>query len=107
MKTLIWIIFLTGVAGSALSQSVSPGWWRASLQRQEGFTIDLNIDVQYKDGKSVWYLRNASERMPITDIQQKQDSILVQMPLFESEFRLKQEKNKTLRGVWIKGTASI
>lgn len=106
MKTIIWLILLTGLAGSALSQSVAPGWWRASLQRQDGFTIDFNIDVQYKDGKPVWYLRNASERMPITEIQQKRDSILVQMPLFESQFRLKQQANKTLRGVWIKGTSS-
>jgi peroxiredoxin len=102
MKTLIYLFLLASLTASAQS----PGWWRASLQRQDGFTIDFNIDVQYKNGKPTWFLRNASERMPITAIQQKEDSLLVQMPVFESEFRLKKENDNTLRGVWIKGTAS-
>jgi thiol-disulfide isomerase/thioredoxin len=106
MKTFIWIILSIGAALSSIAQPVPAGWWRASLQRQDGNTIDFNIDVQNKNGKPIWYLRNASEKIPITAIQQKQDSVLVQMPLFESEFRLKKENNRTLRGVWIKGTSS-
>src|SRR5687767_2389480 len=106
MKTFTWIILSIGAALSSIAQPVPAGWWRASLQRQDGNTIDFNIDVQNKNGKPIWYLRNASEKIPITAIQQKQDSVLVQMPLFESEFRLKKENNRTLRGVWIKGTSS-
>lgn len=108
MKKIIWIISLvTGVVSSTLANPTLPaaGWWRASLQRQDGHTIDFNVDIQYKNGKPVWFIRNAAEKIAVTAITQKQDSMLVQMPLFESEFRLKFENN-TLRGVWIKGTAA-
>jgi Peroxiredoxin len=99
MKTLISLLLLTTLSASA--QSISNGWWRASLQRQDGFTIDFNIEVK----NNTWYLRNAEERMPITAIRHQGDSLFVQMPVFESEFRLKKEGKNTLRGIWIKGTS--
>lgn len=99
MKILTSLLLLTTFSASA--QSITNGWWRASLQRQDGFTIDFNIEVK----NNTWYLRNADERMSITAIQQTQDSIVVQMPVFESEFRLKKENRNNMRGVWIKGTS--
>ena len=96
------------IAGSNLLANPMPpsGWWRASLQRRDGVTIDFNVSIQYKNGKPVWYIRNASEKIAVTAIEHKGDSVLVQMPLFESEFRLQYANNNSLQGVWIKGTAS-
>jgi thiol-disulfide isomerase/thioredoxin len=105
-------ISIFSVVLSTLSYSLAnptlpaAGWWRASLQRPDGNTIDFNVEIQYKNGKPVWFIRNASEKIAVTAIEHKQDSILVQMPLFESEFRLQYENSKTLRGMWIKGTAA-
>jgi peroxiredoxin len=109
MKKFIWIfsLIISSISISLANPTLPPaGWWRASLQRPDGNTIDFNVDVQYKNGKPVWFIRNASEKIAVTAIEQKQDSILVQMPLFESEFRLQFENSKTLRGMWIKGTAA-
>jgi thiol-disulfide isomerase/thioredoxin len=108
MKKITWLFcLLTGLAPFASANSPVPtGWWRASLQRNDGNTIDFNVAIQYKKGKAVWFIRNASEKIEVTAIEQKQDSILVQMPLFESEFRLQVVNNNTLRGVWIKGTST-
>lgn len=108
MKEITWIIgLLTGLITSSFANTTLPtGWWRASIVRPDGNTIDFNVDMQYKKGKPVWFIRNATEKIAVTAIAQKQDSILVQMPLFESEFRLQFENNNTLRGVWIKGTSS-
>ena len=109
MKKFIWIFsLLIGTVSFSLANSKPPaaGWWRASLQRADGNTIDFNVSIQYKNGKPLWFIRNASEKIAVTAIEQKQDSIIVQMPLFESEFRLQYEDSKTLRGVWIKGTAA-
>lgn len=108
MKEITWIIgLLTGLIASSFANPTLPtGWWRASILRADGNTIDFNVAMQYRKGKPVWFIRNATEKIEVTAIEQKQDSILVQMPLFESEFRLQFENNNTLRGVWIKGTSS-
>src|ERR1044072_186005 len=100
------ICLITAFATTSFANLPMPtGWWRATLQRKDGNTIDFNVSMQYKNGKPIWYIRNASEKITITAIEQKQDSILVQMPLFESEFRL-QFNNNTLQGEWIKKTST-
>jgi thiol-disulfide isomerase/thioredoxin len=108
MKKITWIIgLLTGLIASSFAHLPLPsGWWRASILRPDGNTIDFNVAMQYKKGKPVWFIRNATEKIEVTAIEQKQDSMLVQMPLFESEFRLQLANNNTLSGVWIKGTSA-
>ncbi len=54
-----------------------------------------------ENGKPAWYIRNAEERIAVTNITRTGDSLLVQMPVFESQFRLKYSKG-LLQGVWIK-----
>lgn len=106
MKKIPWLLcFMAAFAATASRNLPLPtGWWRASLLRKDGNSIDFNISMQLKKGKPVWYIRNAAEKIEVTAIVQKQDSILVQMPLFESEFRL-QYTNNNLHGVWIKNTS--
>jgi thiol-disulfide isomerase/thioredoxin len=108
MKKIPWMIgFITVLTLHAAANAPLPaGWWRATLQRADGNTIDFNVAMQYKNGKPLWLIRNATEKIQVTGIEQKQDSIFVKMPLFESEFRLQQVNNNTLRGVWIKSTAN-
>src|SRR5690242_13059792 len=103
----IFLLLLAGIFISAQGQRALPtGWWRASLQRQDGKTIDFNFEVVNQKGKPVWYIRNASERILVTDIQWNHDSLVVHMPLFESQFRLHYEKADILRGLWIRATSS-
>jgi thiol-disulfide isomerase/thioredoxin len=110
MKKITWIISLLTafIFNAAANNTQKPlgGMWRASLQRTDGHTIDFTVTIQYVGGKPVWLVRNATEKIKVTAIEQKQDSILVQMPLFESEFRLKLVNDHTLQGLWIKGTAA-
>ncbi|WP_207513342.1 peroxiredoxin family protein [Longitalea luteola] len=108
MKKISWIIGLMTafVFSAAANQKPAGGMWRASLQRADGYTIDFSVTIQYISGKPVWFVRNAEEKIRVTAIEQKQDSIVVQMPLFESEFRLQLLGTHTLRGVWVKGTST-
>ncbi|WP_205512681.1 peroxiredoxin family protein [Longitalea arenae] len=109
MKKIPWIFgLITAFILPAATKAQKPagGAWRASLQRADGNTIDFSVTIQYAAGKPVWQVRNAAEKIKVTAIEQKKDSIFVQMPLFESEFRLKLENNQTLRGSWIKGTST-
>lgn len=85
------------------AQQPSPGtWWRAQLHRADGQNIVFNFEWTTEKGKPVWNIRNASERIRVTDIQVKGDSMIVQMPLYESQFRVKKD-GVNLSGTWLKG----
>ncbi|MEO6315050.1 MAG: TlpA disulfide reductase family protein [Chitinophagaceae bacterium] len=87
------------------AQQNTPGnWWRAQLIRADGKNIVFNFEWLTEKGKPVWYIRNASERIRVPDIMVKGDSLLIQMPLFESAFKIKKSKDgASLTGNWIKG----
>ena len=81
------------------------GWWRAQLLREDGNSIVFTFEWATEKMKPVWYIHNASEKIKVSNITRKGDSIIVQMPVFESEFRLTYKNNK-LQGVWKKGSAA-
>lgn len=80
------------------------GWWRAELWRPDGHAIVFNFEWKRENGRDAWYIRNADERIPVKNISRSGDSLLVQMPVFESQFRLHYSYG-LLQGVWIKGGA--
>ena len=79
-------------------------WWRAELKRPDGIIIPFNFEAKFENGQPAWYIRNAGERLKVDNFQPAQDSIIVSMPLFESDFRLK-PSDGLMEGVWIKGTS--
>lgn len=98
------LFLFAGIAASA--QTKPADWWRAQLHRADGKNIIFNFEWTAENGKPVWYVRNASERIRVTDIQVKKDSLIIQMPLFESQFRIRKSKDgASLTGNWIKGGA--
>jgi thiol-disulfide isomerase/thioredoxin len=90
--------------GNAQQKSIDNNWWRVELSRNDGHNIVFNFEWKQENGKPVWYIRNAEERMRVTDIQLIGDSILVHMPVFESQFKLK-KSGQEISGVWIKAGA--
>lgn len=100
---LALVLCLAFISSATAQSSLAKGWWRASLLREDGNHIVFNFELKYEKGKPVWYIRNASERIPVTNLQWKGDSLIVRMPVFESTFYLKRENDKTLRGKWVRG----
>lgn len=94
----------------ALSVAISPavfaqqGVWKAQLHRNDSNIIPFVFEWKKEKGKEVWYIHNATERIRVDNITTTGDSLIVQMPVFESQFRL-QYSNKQLTGVWLKGGA--
>lgn len=106
MKGIFWSLLISiGFIATATAQTkLATGWWRAQLLRADGNHIVFNFELKYEKGKPVWYIRNVTENIPVTDIQWKKDSLIVHMPVFESAFYLKPENNKKIRGTWVRGT---
>ena len=78
------------------------GWYRASIFREDGAEIIFNAEVQLKNGKPVMFIRNAAERLLVDDIKVKGDSVKIEMPFFESFFRLQLQNDGSLKGTWTK-----
>jgi thiol-disulfide isomerase/thioredoxin len=78
--------------------------WKAELEREDGQTINFNFEVAHENNKPVWYVMNAGERIRIDDISFDKDSLIVKMPVFESEFHLALDGNN-LAGTWFKQTS--
>lgn len=116
MKTGAWNLFVVvlicgllvfGSSGLAFGQisSLKDGTWRAALIRQDGEKIIFNFDLQYQQRKPVIYIINAEERMEVRLIEQRMDSVFIDMPFFESVFKLRLLPDGSLGGQWIKATS--
>ncbi|XVJ68109.1 MAG: TlpA family protein disulfide reductase [Lacibacter sp.] len=81
------------------------GWYRAVIQRADSIGIVFNAEAVVEKGKTVLYIRNHSERLKVEKIELKGDSVLIDMPFFESSFQLKKQSDHSLTGTWIKGTS--
>lgn len=104
-----WILFvvlfgLSCIPVSALAQSSTRSSYVALLQRKDSLPILFNLEETTTGGKPVWVIRNATERIRVTDIRSRGDSLWVSMPVFESDFSLRRRATGGYDGVWVKGT---
>ena len=75
------------------------GLWLGMLQIQ-GNVLPFQFTVNNQDGRPVFVIQNAEERIECPDVTIKGDSLFINLPLYHSEFRLK-AGNGTMEGVWI------
>jgi thiol-disulfide isomerase/thioredoxin len=101
----VWIGVLAWINVSmAFAQPViQQGPWRGQLLREDGQIISFHFDTRQEKGKQVLYVINASERLKVDKIRQVKDSIIIDMPVFESQFRVKKISDQRWEGKWIKG----
>ncbi|MDQ6904560.1 MAG: hypothetical protein M3139_16330, partial [Bacteroidota bacterium] len=80
--------------------------WRVMLERKDGKLVPFMLERKIENGKTVLYVINAEERIPITTVKMDGDSMFFSMPAFESSFRVKLQANGDLDGTYIKGTSA-
>ena len=77
--------------------------WRAAIHRTDGNDIVFNFKMEEINKKPVLFIINASEKIKVDDVHFSNDSVFINMPVFESSFKAKITSNKW-EGVWTKGT---
>lgn len=97
------VSFLAGVHGQP---GLQKGWYKVTIQRPDAAEIIFNAELVQKSNQSLLYIRNGAEKLVVDDIQVKGDSVLIDMPFFESSFKLKINADQSLTGKWIKGTSN-
>ncbi len=104
-QVFIFLLVLMVMATTAQSQ-LQKGFWQTSLIRKDSNAIVFNFQLQFVNDKPLLYIINAAERLKVDKILvTKDDSVIIQMPVFESQFRAKLLGKNKLEGIWIKGGA--
>ncbi|MGB4774891.1 MAG: TlpA disulfide reductase family protein [Daejeonella sp.] len=81
------------------------GIWRAILKTKSGVEIPFNFELIDSAGKTMADIINGKERFKVDEISIKNDSVIFQMPLFDSEIKAV-IKNGALSGKWVKHLAN-
>lgn len=89
----------------APGKPLKTGLWKGFLLRTDGEPIVFNFDVSYPGTQPLLRIHNASERLEVKQVEQAGDSLFIEMPFFESSFRVQLQKDGSLAGNWIKGTS--
>lgn len=76
------------------------GVWRGVLALNDSTELPFNFEVKYDLELYSIVFNNAEEHIIATEISIQGDSIFIRMPLFDSEFKLK-NYGDSLKGVWI------
>lgn len=96
--------FLTMIAfASVQSQgTIRNGYWKAQLLRNDGQHIVFNFEVKQVKQQTEIYLVNGIERMKVKRPRFMKDSVVIDMPVFESQFRAKLTRGNQMTGTWTK-----
>ncbi len=87
-----------------ISNAQKPGEYRGTLLRADGNDIGFDFDVVNRGGKTIWYIINGEEKILVDDIVAKGDSVVVNMPIYESQFKIKIVDSTKMHGAWGKAT---
>jgi peroxiredoxin len=80
------------------------GNFTALLKRNDGISIPFTFKQQHEKGKIYWTIINGTEKIKVDNITYSSDSMILQMPVFESQLRVL-KKDNSYDGSWIKGGA--
>jgi peroxiredoxin len=97
-KKVMVLAGLLTVGSTLFSQQ---GFWSGKLHRSDGRDIAFTFEWKTEKGKPVWYIFNGAEKIKVNNISKEGDSLIIQMPVFESQFRIS-PGSKKINGVWVK-----
>ena len=106
MTKQLFVLIALGFISFFSRAQPKPGHYRGILVRADGKEVVFNIEVSGAGKQTQVYVKNAGEKLRATELTTKGDSFFFRMPTFESEFRTEIQHDGSLKGEWIKGTAS-
>lgn len=110
MKTLLYcayffILLLAASSCNSSDRNLITGIWRATLKTESAAEIPFNFEVIDSADAKYINIINGKEKFRVNEISFSDDSVFIQMPLFDSEIRAK-INGKSLSGSWVKHLAN-
>ena len=78
--------------------------WQAAIHRADSVDIVFSFIIEQINKKKILYIVNAAEKIRVENIIFRNDSVLIEMPVFESSLKAR-IIHGTWKGIWTKGTA--
>ncbi len=78
---------------------LNTGIWRGVFKLNDSTELPFNFEVKNNAGNYVMEIINQQERINVAELTFKDDSLFIKMPVFNSEFYLK-NGSSSLTGVW-------
>jgi len=85
---------------SVAQQLINTGIWRGVLKLNDSTELPFNFEIQKLENRFTMIIFNQEEHIAVPDILVNGDSVFIKLPVFNSEFRLKNKVN-ALSGLWI------
>jgi thiol-disulfide isomerase/thioredoxin len=85
---------------SSFCQQLNRGIWRAELRLTETEALPFLFEARYEGAKPVIHIINAGEKIKVDEIRFSEDSMVIRLPVFDSEIRARMLGSR-LEGVWI------
>jgi hypothetical protein len=89
IRSALGLLALTFTYNSFAQATLKSGIWRGVTKTDKGVEIPFNFEAMTISGRTILAVMNGAERIKVTDIKYKGDSVFIRMPLFDSEFRVK------------------
>ncbi len=97
---VLLFVLMACSAPDPLTHEPRQGNWRMDLDLK-GTTLPFLFDLSKNDtGAWAMVVRNGAEEISVTDVLLRKDSILLRMPLFDSEFKGVLRNDSTIEGEW-------
>lgn len=81
-------------------RDIPAGLWQGHLQLNDTTDLPFRFEVRYEGIYSIVF-HNVDERIVTNEIRIAGDSVFIQMPVFDSEFKIILTKEDAMKGVWI------
>lgn len=103
-----WLISLSSCQSpSSTPIALENGTWTGSLHLREGADLPFQFSLNQAGESYKMVISNAEERIEVDEIEQKGDSIIIKMPVFDSEFKLKIHSASEMSGNWYEYTRGV
>ena len=99
---IVFVASYLPAAAQSKPKGLQSGIWRGVLQRTDGQQLSFNFRVATGKGKTVLYVLNADEKLLVDSVLIKKDSVIIQMPFFDSYLAARIQNNGNLTGSFIK-----
>lgn len=100
------ILFCLMAVSYTLAAQPKEGQWRGVLllNKEKNLELPFNFELNKVNGQIQLVIRNAEERIIVTETALAKDSFHFRMPVFDTEFRTRLQGDTLLTGVWINHT---
>ncbi len=105
MRSIIFFLLLLTTNALLFSQEkttiLSEGKWKFQLIPNDSITIPFFVEIKHdKETKYLFTIINGKENIKVSSIKSEKDSLIIELPVFDSEFRIQILDEFYLMGKW-------